>query len=425
MSAAIAQFAWIAGAVIVGLVVLQGLMALVGSIRRGHHERAREQLELAVLREKVGAARIERKQREAAAQAWAGERKFEVKRKVDEGGDICSFYLTPHDGKQLAGFQPGQYLTFSVPVSGQNRPVVRCYSLSDAPHEDYYRVSIKKIPPPRDAPDAPPGLISSHFHEQVNEGDILDVRAPNGHFHLDLARDTPVVLIGGGIGITPVLSMLNGIIATEASRECWFFYGVRHGGEHIMREHLDEIVAEHENVHLHVCYSEPRDDDQVGVHYQHKGWVGVDLFKQLLPSSNYDYYICGPPPMMETITRDLEAWGVPTDAVHFEAFGPATVKKTKPHHAEAAPDAATAFEISFARSGKVVAWDPACESLLEFAEANDIAIDAGCRAGNCGTCITAIKSGDIDYTTEPGADCEAGSCLTCVCTPKGPLTLDA
>jgi len=125
--------------------------------------------------------------------SWSGYRKFEVVRKVDEGGDIASFYLAPHDQKKLPPFLPGQYLTFRIDVHDSERteakPVVRCYSLSDSPnHPDYYRVSIKKAPPPRDKPDAAPGLVSHYFHQNIKVGNILDVKSPTGKFTLDLAK---------------------------------------------------------------------------------------------------------------------------------------------------------------------------------------------------------------------------------------------
>ncbi len=137
--------------------------------------------------------------------------------------------------------------------------------------------------------------------------------------------------------------------------------------------------------------------------------------------------VCQTGAMMASLVSGLEDWGVPKARVHFEAFGPATVKKTHQARKEAEPakSGTTAFEVSFARSGQTISWDADHESVLDFAEANDIAIDCGCRAGNCGTCMTAIKSGEVQYSTEPGFDIEEGSCLTCICVPKGPLVLDA
>ena len=369
-------------------------------------------------------------EREKNEFSWSGFRKFVIARKVPEGGGICSFYLQPHDGKPLPAFDPGQYLTFRLDIPGQPKQVMRCYSLSDSPKPDYYRVSIKAVPPPRDKPDVPAGLSSNFFHDQLNEGDILDVKAPGGHFFLDTAKHTPVVLIGGGIGLTPVMSMVNRIADIGSTRECHFFYGVRNSKEHVMKEHLERLAAEHENIHLHVCYSSPDDDAVEGKDYHYAERVGADLFKRVLPSSNYEYYFCGPPPMMNSLFEGLREWGVPEKDINYEAFGPATVQKKK--EADTATDQAPAavsgdasFEVKFEKSGTTVAWDPSIGSLLDFAEENGVDIDFGCRAGNCGTCITAIKSGDVEYLSEPGEKPESGSCLACVSVPKSAIVLDA
>ena len=225
--------------------------------------------------------------------SWNGWRKFEVAKKNPEVSDICSFYLRPHDGRPLPPFKPGQFLTFQLPIPGQRKPVIRCYSLSDRTGiEENYRVSIKRVPSPRGKPEVPPGLSSNYFHDQVNEGDILDVRAPGGAFHLDMGKQTPVVLIGGGVGLTPVLSMLNTIVETGSKRETWFFYGLRNGGEHVMKGYLEQIAKENENIHLQICYSAPREGEDVeGRDYQYAERVSADLFKRVLPSNNYDFYI--------------------------------------------------------------------------------------------------------------------------------------
>lgn len=376
----------------------------------------------------VNRNRIRRAKEEGA---WNGYRKFRVSKKINEAKDICSFYLTPHDGRSVPPFEPGQFLTFQLHIPDQPKPTIRCYSLSDAPHPDQYRVTIKRIPPPRDKPGAPAGLSSGYFHNMVEEGSILDVRAPSGHFFLDATRQTPVVLIGGGIGLTPVLSMLNYIVDTGARRETWFFYGVRNGEEHAMKEHLQRISEGHENIKIVAVYSDPRKGlDVEGSDFTYSGHVSVDLFKKLLPSNNYDFYFCGPPPMMNALFEGLRDWGVPEKHIHYEAFGPATVSKKKEadqaaHLAPAATEAAAAIQVTFSRSGKTVAWKPDVGSLLEFAEANGIAIDSGCRAGNCGTCKTALNSGEVEYLSEPGEMPDAGSCLTCISVPKNSVTLDA
>lgn len=363
---------------------------------------------------------------EKSQAAWSGFRKFRVEGKVLEAESCCSFYLAPHDGRPLPAFLPGQYLTFRLQIPEQPREMTRCYSLSDSPdHPDYYRVTIKRIPPPPKSTDVPPGLVSSHFHDRLQVGDIVDVKAPSGRFHLDVNSRTPVVLIGGGIGVTPALSMLNYLIAAPGKREVWFFYGVRNGREHVLKDYLREIAEQNPQVHLVLCYSDPLPGEEPEKDYTFSERVSVDLFKRVLEVNNFDFYICGPPPMMESLVKDLSEWGVPEERINFEAFGPASVKKLP--KAETAQVADTAgVEVSFVRAGKTVPWSNATGSLLELAEAHGIRIDSGCRAGSCGTCITAIRDGQVDYPSgKPDFDIEKGSCLACVAVPKGALSLNA
>ena len=353
--------------------------------------------------------------------AWQGWRKFEINKKVDETKDVCSFYLKPHDGRNIPSFYPGQYLTFNLRVPDQAKTVTRCYSLSDSPEaKDYYRVSIKRLGPPPKEPNAPAGIGSGHFHNYLKEGDIVDVKAPSGHFYLDIEHHSPVVLIGGGIGLTPVLSMLNYIAMTGSKRETWFYYGLINGSDHVMPEHLRNIAQQHPNVHLRICYSHPDESDVKGKDYDVAGYVSVDQFKKDLPSNNYDFYLCGPPPMMNAITSDLADWQVPEEKIHFEAFGPATIKKAVAPAADAEQ-----YEINFVRANKKLMWDGSDTSLLDFAERNGINMDSGCRAGNCGTCLTAIRSGDIEHVSPTGMDVEKGSCLACIAVPKSSIEIDA
>ena len=361
------------------------------------------------------------------AAAWSGFRKFRVAKKVMEKGDCCSFYLEPHDGRELPAFLPGQYLTFKLKVPGQPKEVTRCYSLSDSPNPQYYRVTIKRVPPPPKSPELPPGVSSNHFHSNVNEGDILDVKAPSGNFHIDVEAQSPVVLIGGGIGVTPMLSMVNYLISLPIKREAHFFYGVRNGSEHMHKELLNQIAQDHPNIHINVCYSDAVEGEEQGKDFQFGERVSVDLFKRELGVNNFDFYTCGPPPMMESITKGLQEWGVPDSRIHYEAFGPATVKKVANPAAAPAADG-PALEVKFVNSNRSVNWTSASSSILELAEANGIKIDSGCRAGNCGSCVTTVRSGEVDYPSgKPGFDVEKGCCLACVAVPKAgtALALDA
>ena len=242
--------------------------------------------------------------------SWNGFRKFKIISKVKETHDITSFYLSPHDGKPLPEFLPGQYLTFQFFIPGKSKPVIRCYSLSDSHNPERYRVTIKRLPPPKDNPGAPPGLVSNYLPDSLNENDIVNIKAPNGHFHIDLTKISPLVLLSGGIGITPMLSMLNALKETGSKREIWFFYGVRNKEEHLMKEHLETVARGNPYIHLIIFYSAPAKTDALNDDYHVKGRVTVANIKPFLPSSNYNFYICGPPPMIEDLRNDLAEWGV-------------------------------------------------------------------------------------------------------------------
>jgi len=357
---------------------------------------------------------------------WEGFRKFEIGKKVKENEGITSIYLVPHDKTKLPVFKPGQYLTFKLDIPGQNQPKIRCYSLSDRYHENYYRVSIKKIPPPRDKPDVPWGLSSSFFHDQLKVGDIVDVKAPSGKFFLDSESNMGVVLIAGGVGLTPMISMLNTLIKAGSNREIWFFYGVRNGKELAMGAHLRSIAQAHDNVKLNLCFSNPDESDKKDVDFQHSARVSVELFKQLLPSSNYQYYLCGPPPLMQGVTGDLKTWGVPDSDVYAEAFGPASIKPKKAAQEKVSESIVKQeFEINFAKSNKKLHWKPGDGPLLTFAAANGLILESGCGMGNCGTCAVAIRDGEVEYTSDHDAEPESGSCLVCVSEPKSNMTIDA
>ncbi len=229
--------------IVAGLLAQVGLMAISG-VRRVRYERRRGELEAERLALEIRAAKLRIQSVEQAKSAWNGIRKFKVARKVAECADTFSFYLRPHDGKPLPPFKPGQYLTFQLAVPGTTKPIVRCYSLSDCARPDYYRVTIKRCPPPPNTPH-PPGVGSSFFCDGVKESDILDVKAPNGHFYLDLQKERPVVLIAGGVGITPIVAMANALIAAKSNREIWFFFGARNRSEHMLKQELEELATKH------------------------------------------------------------------------------------------------------------------------------------------------------------------------------------
>lgn len=242
--------------------------------------------------------------------AWPGWREFRGARREFEDGKHtqCSFYLEPVDGVPLRSFKPGQFLTFQLQVSdtraglqGEHRSITRCYSLSDRPESKLYRVTIKRVPAPAGLPDVPPGASSSHFHDRVHEGDVLQVKAPSGHFYIDPDPQIAAVFIGGGIGITPMMSMLRWCLAEQPERTVHLYYGLRNSEEHAFKPLLEQLASAHPRFHLNVVYSRPGPDDIADRDYQHAGHVNLDLLRQTLPHGRHQFYVCGPAPMMESL----------------------------------------------------------------------------------------------------------------------------
>ncbi len=413
------------GLALILLVVGQLVVGLLVALRRNRVAVERQALELARFTEELAAVRDTRRKLAQETVPWNGFRKFVVRRKVEETALIRSFILEPHDTKPLPSFKPGQYLTFRLPSLNRFGQLIRCYSLSDYPRESHYRVTIKRALPPANNASVTAGLGSGFFHDQIEVNDILDLRAPAGNFFLDPTDPDPVVLIGCGIGLTPIYSMLATLVQLKTRRTVWFYYGVRNGTEHLFRAELAAIAREQPNVHVRVCYSQPGPADHLGEDYQLHTRVSVELLKNELPSNNFVFYYCGPGMMMEAMTSGLKQWGVPESHLHYETFGPLSVQRVSKAIAGASPVAAQQTFVTFRKSGTAVVWDGSHATLLDLAEQAGVVIASGCRAGNCGTCVVALQEGEVRYIQPPGTPPEARTCLTCIAQPKGDLVLDA
>ncbi|SAI55121.1 flavohemoprotein [Bordetella ansorpii] len=249
---------------------------------------------------------------------WTGWRAFRVAGKVPESAEITSFYLAPADGGDVPGFLPGQYISVRVfvPALGIMQP--RQYSLSDAPGNHWLRISVKREAA---AGGSPAGMISNLLHDQFNEGDILDVAPPQGEFTLDPEAATPVVLISGGVGLTPMMSMLNSVASRGDGRQVRFVHGCRDASVHAMRDHVNGLAERLPNVRHVVFYENVGPADRQGVDYHHAGRIDLRAIQDqaLLPDA--DYYLCGPLPFMQAQRRVLGELGVPPQRIHAEVFG--------------------------------------------------------------------------------------------------------
>ncbi|GAB4152747.1 MAG: 2Fe-2S iron-sulfur cluster-binding protein [Planctomycetaceae bacterium] len=427
------------GAIFCGLAVFQLAILVLSSCQSALGKRRQNRLALEALQEQVRAAKTARIQQEQRQLCWNGVRKFEVARKTEEARNICSFELVPHDRKPLPRFLPGQFLTFHLRPEGTERQVVRCYSISSPPNPDYFRVTIKRVFPPDEMSSAPPGLISNYFHDEINVGDILDVEAPRGKFYIDPNLVRPRVFIAGGVGITPFISMIHALAESNVTTDTILFYGIHGREDEAFRDELNGILNASDNLTVHVCFSQEngvaRSVEETSPAKIHHQKITLDLLQRELGTSNYDFYLCGPPPMMDCLIADLQSWGVPKSQIFTEAFGPATgkaVRKVQMSHQEdngkddnqqVVP--ASPYRVCFSKSDKQAVWDPAVTSLLELARQLDVEVESGCESGHCGTCVLAIKSGSTICTNEQGAETEEGTCLACISVPCENLVLDA
>ncbi len=351
-----------------------------------------------------------------------------VERKVPESETITSFYLVPEDGKPLPAFMPGQFLPFRLDIPGRPKPVTRTYSLSERPNPDFYRLTIKREAAPVDRPDLPPGLSSSHFHDHVEPGTKLRVKAPRGKFHLDPKGEAPVVLLSAGVGLTPLISMLNAIVEAGAGRPTWFVHGARNGREHAMGAHVRRVADTNDNVRVHIRYSRPEPEDVEGRDYDSPGHVDTELLRRLLPGNDLDFYLCGPTPFMKSLYNGLLDWGVPEARIHYEFFGPASVLKAAGERtaapAGACLECAGDIEVTFERSGVRANWNPSFASILELAEAMGLSPAYSCRSGICHTCMCALADGEVEYVEDPLNPPDAGSVLICCSKPRTNVVLD-
>ncbi|HEY9273925.1 NO-inducible flavohemoprotein [Achromobacter sp.] len=249
---------------------------------------------------------------------WTGWRAFRVVGKQRESAEITSFYLAPADGGAVPAYRPGQYVSVRVfvPELGLMQP--RQYSLSDAPGQDRLRISVKRE---AGGADTPAGRVSNALHDRLEEGGVLDVAPPQGDFFLREEGNAPVVLLSGGVGLTPMVSILNHLVGLNDERQIRFVHGCRNNSVHALRDHVNDIAAERANVRKAVFYEEVGHDDQPGRDYDYAGRVDLNAIREEVIVPGADYYLCGPAGFMRAQREALTGLGVPEDRIHAEAFG--------------------------------------------------------------------------------------------------------
>lgn len=255
-------------------------------------------------------------QAEAATGGWRGKRRFRLVEKRAESELITSFVWAPVDGGPVSEFKPGQYLSLSIQDAALPHHEFRQYSLSDAPNGRTYRISVKR------EQGARPGQVSNFLHDQVQVGDEIDLLPPAGDFFLDVGGNTPVVLLSGGVGQTPMLSMLNGLLQRGHAAPIHYLHACDNGQQHAFREHVAGLAREHEQLHAFSWYRAPLETDFIDRDYDAAGLMDLTPLKAAILGDNTEFYFCGPLPFMRLVYRQLRSWGVDDGRLHYELFGP-------------------------------------------------------------------------------------------------------
>lgn len=391
----------------------------------------------------VPAAAPEAAPRTPVTKGWSG--MLRVGAIFDETPTVKTFRLKrPDCGSIPFTFLPGQFLTFSADIDG--KPIRRSYTIASSPTQrDYIEITVKR---------EDQGAESRYLHDHVATGDLLSVSGPSGAFTFTGSETDSIVLISGGVGITPMMCIVRYLTDCSYPGDIFFLHGARTPRDYIFRDELDYLRRRHRNVHVSATMSDPAGT----------AWTGSrgQISKAFITGAVTDIarrrvHVCGPPAMMEAVMAELIELGVPKGKIKSEAFGAAKGAAPAPSpKASTAPAAADALaaadppqvngearptteasvgagapsaqaEVRFRKSGKSGTLAPD-QPVLEAAEAIGVAIDYSCRVGTCGMCVVPLLEGSVTMDVEDGllpADKARGIILACQAKSVGNLVVDA
>ncbi|EUM08078.1 hypothetical protein L465_03610 [Enterobacter sp. BIDMC 29] len=343
----------------------------------------------------------------ANALAWKGERRFIVNDIVQETPDVRSISFIPVDRALLPDWQAGQAVLLRVFPEDKPEGICRAYTLSNAPgHGAHFTVSVRL---------QVQGTMSSFIHQQLQVGDEVTLTAPDGSFVIPTQSVAPVVMIAGGIGITPFISYLSSLDLRLEGPDLWLYYGNRNSQSHAFREQLQAMSQQFPRLKIINVYDNPLPTDVPGEDYQHTGIITAALFDEKLLRNRARFYLCGPGPMISSLEEGLRERGVFTFDIFKELFAPPAPRITSRK---------ASHKVVFARSGVTVQWTPAAGTLLELGEKHHIRMAGGCRAGQCECCAVKVTEGAVSSLAEETASGD-GFCLACQSIPVSDIVIEA
>ncbi|MCZ2075819.1 MAG: 2Fe-2S iron-sulfur cluster binding domain-containing protein [Bryobacterales bacterium] len=364
---------------------------------------------------------------------WTG--RLRVARIFQETPDVKTLRLAEPEGGPLPFTHlPGQYATLTVEPDG--KPVKRSYTIASSPTKgDCLEITVKR---------EEFGLVSRYLHDHIKEGDELPITAPSGYFTFTGKESDSIVLIAGGVGLTPMMSVVRYLTDRGWAGDIYLLYSCRTSRDFIFREELEYLQRRHPNLHVLATMTRAEGTVWMGL----RGHFNKDLIAVAVPGiASRRVHLCGPPAMMDAVRQVLEELGVPKEQIKTEAFGtakrapkPAAVTGTsteppvRPTSAQtaatlvaAAPATAPLPVVRFTRSGKFAPLTPD-KTVLEAAEEAGVEIDNSCRSGTCGSCKVKLLSGsvtmDCEDALEPG-DKAQNLILACQAKASGEITVEA
>ncbi len=343
---------------------------------------------------------------------WVG--KLRVARVFQETPKVKTFRLAPVEGVGALPFEfePGQFLTLSV-HSGGNQ-VKRSYSIASSPCcHGWCDLTIKH---------ESGGIVSGYLHEQVKEGDLLDASGPYGRFTFRGVESDSVVFLGGGVGITPLMSSIRYLTDQSWNGRIDLVFACKDLESVIFRDELNQLARRHPNLHVSIVLSDESSAAWTGP----RGFITAELLGQIPQIRSRRIHLCGPSVMMDAVRNELGKLGIDLASVHSELF--LSPSRTVPPGPEvSAGDTATAVTCSFERSGKKAPL-AAGQTVLEAAEEVGVPIEYACRQGYCGLCKIKLLSGEVTMDVDDGLtplDRSSGVILACQAKASADISVDA
>jgi anaerobic selenocysteine-containing dehydrogenase/ferredoxin-NADP reductase len=352
---------------------------------------------------------------EGSASSWRGFKAMRVTSRRELATDVVAIGLTSLDGGCLPDFEPGQHLVLRW-REGDADPIIRCYSLTGPARNlsrTSYEIAVRRVGAARERADLPPGRMSTLIHERLSIGDTVEIKAPSGKFCIPSAAEKPMVLVAGGIGITPFMAHLETVAMLQPAPRIHLVYANRTAASEAFSQRLVELQRLMPSLTVTKFFSDGATTMPGGTQRRISATADILLTEFADPPL---VYFCGPPSMTAALRRALVDAGHPRECVFEEAFTASQVDVSQ------LPDGP--FSVTFSNSGKTVTWDRTRGSLLELAEAEGVKITSGCRAGQCESCALEVLDGKFLYRTALDHDDE-GHCLACQAVPASDLVIAA